>query len=305
VTGTPGIASSGSGRASLRPGAGPAGAGLAGLRRRAEVTELLFLFECTTAPPTRLRPIADRLGVTVQAASHAYRTLARRGLVESRDGRYRPTVAGVDWLHSRLGDLQDDLAERLRRLRVVRSGRAVAGVALRAGEVVSLAVEHGLLTARPGSKGASTGRARSSARPGTIVEVLELNGIVPLDRGKIDVYVVDPQRVNDPRLLVRIRQQVRGRSEEVLAAVGLEAYHLARRATSRPILRFGVGAAAREASRLGISTSVFVSAPELPRLLADLGEADDPPLTVQSLLPGAAGRERGRSGPRAGRRRSL
>jgi putative transcriptional regulator len=239
--------------------------------------------------------------VTVQAASHAYRTLVRRGLVESRDGRYRPTVAGVDWLHSRLGDLQDDLVERLRRLRVVRNGRALAGAALQAGEVVTLAVEKGLLTARPGATGASTGRAQSAARAGTIVEISDLAGIVPLDRGHVEVFVVDPQHVNDPRLLERIQRQVGARSEPMLAAVGLEAYHLARRATTQSILRFGVGAACREASRLGISTTVFVSAPELPRLLADLGEPDDPPLTVRSLLPGGPG-DGSRSGPRSGRR---
>ncbi|MCI4350095.1 MAG: hypothetical protein L3K15_01075 [Thermoplasmata archaeon] len=274
--------------------------GLAGLRRRAEVTELLFLYECTTAPPTRLRPIADLLGVTVQAASHAYRALARRGLVESRDGRYRPTVAGVDWLHSRLGDVQDDLVERLRRLRVIRSCRALAPSPLRAGEPVTLTLEHGLLTARPGATGSSTGRARAAARPGALVEVDDLEGIVPLAPGRVDVLVVDPQRVDDPRLLARIRPWVAPRHDGILAAVGLEAYHLARRATSEPIQRFGVGAASREASRLGISTTVFVSAPELPRLLADLGEADDPPLNVRSLLPDAPDRVRHRrvSGPK-------
>ncbi|MGB6443136.1 MAG: hypothetical protein WBF81_07555, partial [Thermoplasmata archaeon] len=64
---------------SARP---PPSDGLAGLRRGGAVTELLFLYECTTLEPTQLRPIADRLGLTVQAASHSFRSLARRGLVE-------------------------------------------------------------------------------------------------------------------------------------------------------------------------------------------------------------------------------
>ena len=266
--------------------------GLAGLRRRAEVTELLFLYECTTAPPTRLRPIADRLGVTVQAVSHAYRGLARRGLVESRDGRYRPTVTGVDWLHSRLGELQDDLADRLVRLRIVRSCRALAGATIRGGEVVSLSLEHGILTARPGGWGSSTGRAAGAARSGSIVEVIDLHGIVPLRSAPVTVLLLDPKRSDDPGSVRRARRFLEGQPAGLLAAVGLEAYHLAQQVGHASVLRFGVGAACREASLLGIPSTVLVSAPELPRLLGDLGEVDPPPMSVRTLSGGGGGRVR-------------
>jgi putative transcriptional regulator len=250
------------------------------------VTELLFLYECTTAPPTRLQPIADRLSVTVQAASHAYRTLARRGLVESREGRYRPTIAGVDWLHSRLGELREDLIDRLHRLRIVRSCRALAGAPLRAGEVVSLSLDRGLLTARPGSTGASTGKAGAAAREGAVVEIVDLDGIIPIEPAPVQLLLIDPKNADDAQLLREMREQIGSDPEGIVAAVGLEAFHLLRRATSAPVLRFGVGAAAREASQLGIPSSVVVSAPELPRLLADFGEVNPPPMTVRTLSGG-------------------
>ncbi|MCI4344213.1 MAG: hypothetical protein L3J87_01115 [Thermoplasmata archaeon] len=276
--------------------------GLAGLRRRAELTELLFLYECTTAPPTRLRPIADRLGVTVQAASHAFRTLARRGLVESRDGRYRPTVTGVDWLHSRLGELRDDLADRLVRLRIVRSCRALAGAALRTGDVVSLSLEQGILTARPGNSGSSTGRAAGPARSGAIVEIVDLHGIVPLRPAPVSVLLLDPKRGEDLGTIRTARSLLAARPDGILAAVGLEAYHLAQRTSHAPIVRFGVGAACREASLLGIPSTVLVSAPELPRFLGDVGEVDPPPMSVRTLTGGRRGTAVDRRRRRASRK---
>ncbi|MCI4321195.1 MAG: ArsR family transcriptional regulator, partial [Thermoplasmata archaeon] len=65
--------------------------GLGALRRRGAVTELLFLYDLTTRDVPNLRGIAERLGVTVQAVSHSFRQLRRRGLVEMRRGLYRPT----------------------------------------------------------------------------------------------------------------------------------------------------------------------------------------------------------------------
>lgn len=272
----------------------PEGSGLAGLRRRAEVTELLFLFECTTAPPTQLRPIAERLGITVQAASHAYRALARRDLVEVRDGHYRTTVGGVAWLHTRLDALQEDLGRRIDRLHVIRSARAVAGGDLRAHDVVRLQVRDGWLTALPGRGGSSRGRAAHAARRGALVEVVDLEGIVPIRRGTVSVVVVDGRRTEDGRLVPRLRASLRGSG--LVAAVGLEAAHLLERVTEAPVLRYGVGSAVIEASRLGTDTTVVVVDTLLPRFLEQLGAPDPPPIHVATLAGGA---------PRALRRRAA
>ena len=159
--------------------------GLAELRRSGAVTELLILYECLTTEPTQLRPIARELGLTVQAVSHSYRLLARRGLAKVRDGRYRPTVAGIAWLHESLGRLGDDVRGRLERLHVIRSCRAVALSDLNAGDAVSLELRQGLLSARRGDVGPSRGRAQTSARRGALVEVAELEGIVPHHRAML------------------------------------------------------------------------------------------------------------------------
>lgn len=269
--------------------------GLAELRRSGAVTELLILYECLTTEPTQLRPIARELGLTVQAVSHSYRLLARRGLAKVRDGRYRPTVAGVAWLHESLGRLGDDIRGRLERLHVIRSCRAVALSDLNAGDAVSLELRQGLLSARRGDAGPSRGRVKTSARRGALVEVAELEGIVPLHRATVTIRTLSNAEVHDPSLLSRLRRAFAAAPEgEVLAALGLEAYQAARRATERPVIRFAVPAATDEASRLGVPSLVLLLETDLPRFLAEFAGTDPPPLDVRPLGSGSrtSGRRR-------------
>lgn len=262
----------------------PPAPGLAGLRRRGTLTELLVLYECTTEEPTQLRPIAERLGLTVQAASHVFRLLDARGLAEVRNGRYLPTQAGVAWLHASFGELRDELVARLARLHIVRSTRAVAVGRIRAGASVYMEMADGLLTARSGTDGPSRGRAQSDARPGELLEVGELEGIVPIVPGTITILSVPRDTPLDERAARRLATRVGRSGAGLLAAAGLEAFHLLRRSTERPIVRFGIPAACREASQVGVASLVVALDAELPRLLGQFGATAALPLAVRSLI---------------------
>ena len=273
--------------------------GLATLRRGGTVTELLFLFECATHEPPQLRPIAESLGLTVQAASHSFRRLQERGLAEYRDGRYRPSVQGVAWLHETFGELLRDLGERTERLHLIRSCRAVALDDLATGDRVTLGLSGGLLGARRGSTGPSRGRVLTSARRGDLVTVGELEGILPLPRGPIRIFTLPGESVDDPSVVEELRAVART-AKGLLAAPGLEPYHLLRRATDGPVQRFGVGPAVREASRVGVDSTVVLLESELPRFLEQFDEPEPPALTI-SRLGGRGGRSgstrRGRDDP--------
>lgn len=286
-----------------------------GLRRAGSVTELLFLYECATGGPTQLRPIASRLGLTVQATSHAFRTLVRRGLVEVRQGRYRPTVAGIAALHGTLARLGREIDGMLGRLPVVGTTRAIALAGLAAGEPVSLELVEGLLHARPGGAGPSRGRATAAAAAGALVEVAELEGIVPIVPAVISIRTLRSGELGDPGLPERLRRAI-GSGTPLLGAHGLAAYHALRRAGAAPITRFAVAEAAREASRIGVPVLLLVLDDDLPYLLAEFSGPSPPPLEVRPLpgrrpaaratAPRATGARRGgreaRSGPRPRRR---
>ncbi len=259
------------------------GGGLDSLRRSGAVTEMLFLSECAAGRVPKLRDAADRLGLTVQAVSHLYRDLARRGLVEQRHREYVLTVAGRAALEGTLSALAEEIGRRLEQLQIVRTTVARAARSIGVGDEVSLTLADGLLTAVPGARAGSRGRARSAARSGELVEVGELEGIVPIEPGAIAVWVV-------PRGSSRV-EPVRRRASEALrrgrprfvAAQGLEAIHLARRIVGTEVARFGASAACLEASRLGVGSLALVTEEELPRFLAPFAGPNPPPITVTRL----------------------
>ncbi len=269
-------------------GPSPNAAGLAGLRSRAALPELLFLYECATSEPARLRPIADRLGLTVQAASYTFRSLKRRGLVRVENGRYRPTVDGVARLHGTLDLLASDLRERIERLHVVRSTRAVAiGSALSEGDAVSLEIRDGLLSARRSPAGPSRGVVVRGGPTGALVEVGHLTGIVPLRPATISVRTLSDLDLADGGVRRRIERELPTGST-LLAADGLEAVALLRQATDRPVVRFAAAAACLEASQLGVPCVVFVAERDLPRFLGSFSGVAPPPLDIRPV----AGRRR-------------
>lgn len=243
--------------------------------------------------------VADRLGLSVQAASHTFRSLARRGLVELRDGRYRPTVRGVDWLHTALGGVRDDLAERLDRLHIVRTMPAVATAAIAAGQAVTLAIQDGVLTATPGSTDGSRGRVIQAAGAGELVEVGELQGIVPLPHGRLQVVAIPSDRLVDRALPAEVRATLVAARPGLLAAFGLGAFHvLARAAPARPFVRFGVASALAEATELGVDGTVVVTDRDLPRLFEQFDRPVTPSLEFLPLRPPAGRRIARRTRPR-------
>jgi len=252
--------------------------------RGGAVSDLLFLHECTTREVAQLRDVAEALGLSVQAASHTYRGLARRGLVQVIAGRYRPTVAGVDFLHGRLRGLEADLAQRLDRLHIVATTRALARSALLPGEAVSLSLEDGLLTARRGAQGPSRGIARTAARAGALVDIERLEGIVPLRPGTVEFLSVREGDLTDRETVRALTVALARRAETLLAAHGLEAFHLVRTAApSRPVARFGIAAAVEEAARVGVGSTVVLLDRDAPHLLAQFEPAGGLPVKLTTL----------------------
>jgi putative transcriptional regulator len=257
--------------------------GLTRVRRGGAITELLFLYECTTDQPATLGPIARRLGLTVQAASHSFRRLQARGLVEVREGRYRPTIRGVEWLHQALGGLREDIDRRMDRLHVIRSTHAVASRPVSAGEMVSLEMHDGILLAAPGGRGPSTGRVVRATAAGGLVEIEALQGIVPIIAGRVTLVALGPRDLSDRALPRRVHRLLARERGSLLSARGLEAYHLLRQATDRPVARFAVAPSAAEAARVGLDVLILVREEELTRLIDEFPASERGSLRVSRL----------------------
>jgi len=269
--------------------------GLGALRRGGAVSDLLFLYVCTTRDVAQLRDVAGALGLSVQAASHTFRGLSRRGLAEVRAGRYRPTIAGVDFLLGTLQALASDLAERLERLHIVATTQALARGRIAAGAPVVLALEDGMLSARAGTDGASRGIARGAARPGELVEVERLEGIVPLRPAVVELLTIPEATALRPATGRELARALAARRGAIVAAHGLEAFLLAGRAAGpRPVARFGVRAVVDEASRVGVPSTIVVLDRDAPQLLAQFAGSSSPRIVVVPLDGTRRGRSRSR-----------
>jgi predicted transcriptional regulator len=112
----------------------------------------------------------------------------------------------------------------------------------------------------------------------------ELEGIVPLPRGKVRVVPLPTARLDDPGLARQLREVLGGPGPTLLLAFGLEAFHVLSQARpSRPFVRFGVAAAIEEATRLGVDCTLVVADRDLPRLFEQFVGPDVPELEFLPL----------------------
>ena len=230
------------------------------LRDLRESTSVLILLAVTQAHHTRLRTLADELGMTVQGAHEYVRRMTRDGLLQVVEGEYRATRKGVELLQVRFLELKGFVDRVGRSLAVVETTAAFAGGSIRRGDRIGLFMERGGLVAYPNRASPSVGIAVRDAGKGEEVAVRDLEGIVALRPGRITIARVPAARDGGSwalhesaakRLLARTRWAV-------LAALDVTGASAARRLGLRPRIEFGVIPAAIEAAERGVDILVMV-----------------------------------------------
>ena len=183
-------------------------------------TELLILVEMLQTPSIKLKDIASRMGVTVQAVSQYIAGMRKEGLLREQKGILRPTRKSMQILQEHFGRIKQDVDSVLRKISVVDRCVAVAGCSIEEGQQVALIMEDGMLLAYSGREGHSTGVARESASEGDDVLVGSLEGIVDLELGRLLVLEA-PSELDGGSKSVNIetaRQRVEEFSPGMLAA---------------------------------------------------------------------------------------
>ncbi|HEY6238582.1 MAG TPA: hypothetical protein VIZ68_05295, partial [Thermoplasmata archaeon] len=94
---------------------------------------------------------------------------------------------------------------------------------------------------------------------------------------------VPARRLRDRTVPAQLKRALADAGTSLLGAQGLEAFHLLGRVTQRPVVRFAVASACREASLVGVASTVVVLDDELPRLLQQFGGTDPPPIDVTPI----------------------
>jgi putative transcriptional regulator len=148
-------------------------------------TELLILIEMIEAPSAKLKDIAAKLGITVQAVSQYNAAMRKEGMVRERGGILVPTRKGMQMLQEHFTKVKQEVDSTLRRISVIDRCVAIAGAAVRKGQSVGLVMEDGMLMAYPGKESASIGSALEDAAEEDDILIGSLEGIVDLDLGRL------------------------------------------------------------------------------------------------------------------------
>lgn len=229
------------------------------LRDLRQSTQLLFLHEVTANRHTRLRTIAERLGMTVQGTADYAHRLEGEGLLVISEGEYRPTKQGIQYLQLCLRELRTFVDQAGRSVAFVETTEALAGAAARRGDRLGLFMEGGYLVAYPGRMSTSTGIAAEDAAKGDRVAVRALEGIVELRPGRVTVVRIGPMSPSTGRTATpsvrKIQQRAHGALVATMDIPGLVA---ARRLGLRPRIEFGVLPAVVEAAERGVKVVVLV-----------------------------------------------
>jgi predicted transcriptional regulator len=270
---------------------------VATIRDKGFLTRILILSHLRASPRATLREVGERIGITMQAVSLYVQTLEQDGHVEAHpSGGRRVTPKGHQWLQDGLLAAKRVIEEALDPLTVIKATSAIAGGRIEAGGRVGLTMENGILMARADRASPSQGHALNAAKSGEEVLVTDLEGVVPLNPGRIFVIRLPrPEdggstRVDTSDLAREFGARIyRGTKTGV---IGLGARIVAER-LGRPIdFEFGAAPAAFHAAELGLDSILLVAGDEFRACMSMLEKlnAQSPQHVVVDVLQAPATR---------------
>ncbi len=242
------------------------------LRDVREVTKLLILLEITRSRHTRLRPLADKLDLTVQAVSEYVKGMRREGLIHRVGGVYRATKKGVELLHARFSQLKEFVDSSMGDLRIIGVASAMAGEDVREGDRVGLFMERGRLTAYPRREAKSRGRALQDARRGEDVALADLEGIVELRPGRLLVLRLPSAQAGGTRAVepARVKDRLGSFHPDLVAATDPIAVAFAQKMAWPVDLEFGPAEASIDAALRGLNVLLITASPQFEEVTKGL-----------------------------------
>jgi len=241
------------------------------LRNKNLTTRFQILVEIANAGPNvQQREIARNLNITPQAVSDYIAQLTGEGLLTAEGrARYRVTNQGVNWIIKTLRELGDYNTFIQRAITNLSICAAIAADDLKEGQKVGLKMKDGLLFASTSQRHQATGTAISSARAGEDVGISGIEGIVPLEVGRVTILRVPGiQRGGSQKVNYNILKERLAKSD-LVTALGLEALAALRKAGAK-FQHYGAVAAAIEAAKSGLKPLVVCVDSEAADLISRL-----------------------------------
>lgn len=246
------------------------------LRNKNLTTRFQILVEIAgNQPNVPQKDIAKKLGISSQAVSDYISQLIGDDYISS-SGRYkyRVTSKGVDWMLRNLGELREYIDSVETAVNNIKVTAAVAGCDLASGQTVGLVMKKGLLIATDDLGVPASGVAVSDAHKGDTVGVTNIQGIIEMEVGEVNILEIPGVQKGGSRNVSqdRLKQALEGRNP--VTFWGLEAMTLLKQAGIKPDCSFAVKEAVIEAARRGLSPAVVCVDEGIPTLIRCLQEAN-------------------------------
>lgn len=227
------------------------------LKNKNVTTKFQILVEIANSGPSiQQRDIAKKLDITPQAVSEYIAQLIKDNLIVS-EGRsiYRVTNEGVNWIIKTLRELNGYIDYIQQAVTNISICTAIAESDLEESQKVGLMMKDGLLFATSNSSHEATGIVVSVARAGEDVGITGIEGIVPLQIGKVTILnVPEVQRGGSSKMdIAKLKGYVRKSSFTV--SLGLESFAALRKAGAE-FYHYGAAEAAVEAAKSGLNPLV-------------------------------------------------
>ncbi len=241
------------------------------LRNKNVTTKFQTLVEIASSGPNiQQRDIARSLEITPQAVSdYIGQLIEEKMLVSEGRSSYRITNEGVNWIIKMLRELGEYTEYVQRAVNDISICAAIAESDLEQGQKVGLNMKGGLLVATSQPTNEATGVAAGSARAGEDVGITAIEGIVPLQIGKVTILKVPgvPQGGSKSVDPGRLRKYLE--NSVFTVSLGLESFVLLNKA-GIDFCRYGAYEATVDAARSGIDPLVVCVENETSGLIARL-----------------------------------
>ena len=244
------------------------------LQDKSLATKFQIIVEIAAGQPSiQQREIASKLNVSRQAISQYIEKLIEEGLVTS-DGRsrYSLTKEAVNWILKTLRELESYSASVKKTVTNITICAAVAESDLNKGQVVTLEMENGILVARSASRQGAKGMVVNDARKGEDVGISNIDGIVPLDHGKITILRIPAIQNGGSKNVNLDRLKHESSKKRPYGAIGIEALAALRKIGIEPQYLYGVAEAAIEAAHSGLPFLIICVDDAVPELIKKLGD---------------------------------
>ena len=242
------------------------------LKNKNVTTKFQTLVEiANSGPSVQQRDIAKKLDITPQAISDYIAQLIKEKMLVS-EGRssYRVTNEGVkNWIIQMLKELNDYTDYIQRAITNISICTAIAENDLERNQRVSLKMKEGLLFATSNSSHEATGITVSSARAGEDIGITDIEGIVPMQLGKVTILKIPGIQKGGSNNVnyAGLKKYLKKRSFTV--SLGLESF-VALRKTGADFCHYGAAEAAIEAAKSGLGPLVVCVENETSGLIARL-----------------------------------